>query len=380
MIGRSGREHTLIGDRQKIAVISAINPGNSGMYSVDLAAIRYFTSIGRPFDLVRFQNYKTSPNTLGAKIVRDVQELADYEVVVYWGDFQNNPMYGLGDFSYRDVHLNYSPDRKTGAKRWAEFHLLAAEALAGKTKIMSLGNCFLGAQKYLDNSAIKAAFDSFVAAAHKIAPREDQSLRILTEVSDPEHQNTFVPGMDMATLLAADTRSRKSDSSYFVYAFARTGVRDTRFVMRELATRTNLTPVWLPWLDVSESRLSDGAYAGQRDTIADAQFVITDIYHCALNTLNVRTPLICIAMPGQETINPLSDTKKFAALEAYGLTDLLVYPKIDSSRTLVLKPAITSIEERIEKFRSSDSAFEDILQTFDSRRTYFRNMLNEMFK
>ena len=86
------------------AVICAHNPGrrNLGMYSVDLAAKDFFSSLGTKFELVKYAGHERIGEMRYRKIV-DPQDLQFFDRIVFWGDFQQNPIWGRADFANRMV-------------------------------------------------------------------------------------------------------------------------------------------------------------------------------------------------------------------------------------------------------------------------------------
>ena len=80
-----------------VAVVTAHNPRNAGMLSVDLAAEHFFGESGTTWDM--FKSHNAAPEGADSfagqkiKILADVEQLKDYRVIVYWGDFINSPVY-----------------------------------------------------------------------------------------------------------------------------------------------------------------------------------------------------------------------------------------------------------------------------------------------
>ncbi len=351
---------------RRIAVISAFNPYNYGMYSVDLAAHEFFTELRIPFTSMVTQQ-RTRTGRLRFEVVRDPARLAEFEAVVYWGDFLNNPMFGAGDYVQREAKRHHVSDPEQAWENWCAFYL-NLKRRHPKLRVFAIGGCFLGA----DGPALARTgnqFQKFIHSAELVTPREDRSLEIVREIVPAK---SVQPGMDCAWLLRFAPRVAV-DSSYFVYFMGRTLRHESQTFIKELARQQGLRAVGIDWMNVRQPRfIAHWNFERMHRLIAGARFVVTDTYHLTVNALNRGVRTVCLYDGQQaESDGTCGDAKKRAMLEQAGMTSMLV--DVRGAKSLA-----DSIGERLESVQpqAETEAFEKIVR----RRESYRALLKARFQ
>lgn len=335
-----------------IAVIAAFNPYNYGMYSVDLAAEHFFSNLGAPFSPVVTQ-CRTRTGRLRFRLLRDPDDFAEFDSVVYWGDFLNNPMFGADDYVTREARRHKVRDPEQAWENWCRLYLQLKQRHP-QLRIFALGGCFLGA----DGPALArtgGAFQEFIQSATLVTPREARSLEVVQRLAPAPH---VVPGMDCAWLLPFPAQPAPPTAApYFVAFLGRTLRRQNHGFLDELARRTGLRMVWIDWNNLRPPRfLAHWNFERMHRWIAGAQFVVTDTYHLVVNALNRSVRTICLYDAEQRgSDGTCGDLKKQALVAQAGAAARLVE---------VRDPASLSrrIQEQMEACNSdvAKRAFENI--------------------
>lgn len=348
------------------AVISAFNPLNCGMYSVDLAAEQFFGELQLPVThLVSQERLRTG--RLRFRLLRSPAELAAYDNIVYWGDFLNNPMWGERDYVPRELKHGWSRSADAAREQWRMLYLEARHH-APRARIFAIGGCFLGA----DAATARPLGDGlrgFLDSAALVTPRDGRSLDIVRAMA-PDAR--IEEGMDCAWLLAPPPAGRARGPGYFACFLGRTLEAGDRGFLDELGHRTGLKPVWLDWLRLGKSPwLADRRFRRMRRLLAGARFVVTDTYHLSINALNCATPVVCL-FDGSRQVQDgtLGDYKKLALMEQLGLADWLL--EVGDGRDLAPR-----IAGRLEAL--SEVGIDGALAAFSGRRERYRQRLREAF-
>ena len=350
-----------------IAVISAFNPYNYGMYSVDLAAHHFFTELGEPFTHVVTQR-RTRTGRLRVKLLREVPQFGEFDSVVYWGDFLNNPMWGAADYVEREAKRHQVRDPQQAWGNWRDLYL-NLKRHHPKLRVFAIGGCFLGADG-LGLARARKPFQEFVHSADLVSPRDDRSFEIVRQLVT---HGRVLPGIDCAWLLPFEPRPEPHTSSYFVSFLGRTlRHKDCRFI-REVARRTGLRPVWIDWMNLRPPRfLAHWNFERMHRLIAGARFVLTDAYHLVINSLNRSVRTVCLHDADQSESNgTCGDVKKRILLEQVGLPSMLV--DVGDRTTLARR-----IVERMEACESTAEA--EAFAKIARRREQFRATLLAAFK
>lgn len=294
-----------------IAVICAHNPGkrNLGMYSVDLAAQAFFSAHRQDFDLVKFTGHGRI-GSLRYRIIRSLEELARYDTIVFWGDFQQNPIWGLKNFGPRHARKNRTTEIE-GFLRWQQLCLFKDHALKPSQRLFSVGTSFMGARAALKDPAAVSEYAGLLARFHAIVPRDPGSVAELQALG----MTNVVPGFDCATLPDRDPAPPVSEPC-FAYAFGRTFTPEQGERMaRRIAELTGQRAIPIRWLLKKHAfKFCDFRYTRALQTIRRVPCVVTDIYHLTINTLNLNRDVICVGLGNETFLDTCDDHKKSVLL------------------------------------------------------------------
>jgi len=357
--------------QKDFAIICAanINKRNSGMYSVDLAAQHYFSKLGRSYDLCMTQGDSEVGNLRFRKL-RTPEDLRDYKNIVYWGDFQNNPLWGANDYSDKEIAYEGVASREDAFSNWANRYLLLHRHIGSDARVYAIGGSFMGARKYLSDPAISQPFLDFLSSAKRIIVRDSASYRLLSTLT---HNPRIMQGFDCAALLSLPPGSK---GNFFVYSFRRTlGKEDGRRLARAVEKSTGLKAVAINWLGRKPRyRSLHGNFVRNSRLISQAQFALTDIYHFSVNSFSRGTPALCIGTREGDFQSTLDDHKKFVLYEMLG-SDSLIF---DCRRDALSDETIGNICQAAGRFKSGDAGA-NALEAFQVLQDRFRAELDECF-
>ncbi|HEU6448561.1 MAG TPA: polysaccharide pyruvyl transferase family protein [Verrucomicrobiae bacterium] len=344
-----------------IAVVSAANIKNYGMYSVDLSGDVFFRKLNRSFTPVVTQGFSRA-GKLRFQVFRRPQDFAAFDKVIFWGDFLNNPMWGCQEYAKREARHYRAANLQEGMERWRELYL-GLKRHCPATRILAVGGCFLGANENLEPS-FRQALEEFLDSAELVAPRDERSLEILRALAPGAK---LAEGIDCAWLLAVPRRKERN-RGYFIYFFGRTLQSADISWIEELSRRTGLRAVTLNWLDWDQSHFKAHWYfKWMQWRIAGAEFVVTDTYHLALNSLNAHRRVVCLYDSGQrENEGSCGDAKKPLLLRQVGLPQLLL--DVNGENFLA-----AAVYDRLQTI--ADDHVEKALAVFAGRREKFRRLV-----
>jgi hypothetical protein len=249
------------------------------MYSVDLAAQQFFRAVGVPFVLCRSQG-DTSWGELQYHRFREWGELSGFDAVVYWGDWQTHPKYGVED--YPRAEGKYEGNRFTddAVRRWRSIYQLTAARPEDRRPMLTVGCSFIGLEEALGDPATREAFSTYVDRSNLIIPRDPSSYEALTRLF-PDTGKIVAGGLDPA-LLAEPPRHAEplKRSGTFAYCFD----RELRFSERQITDLvqklSGARPVRVDWNKRRfPKRLKHKDFIANIQTIAGTDFCLTDLYH-----------------------------------------------------------------------------------------------------
>jgi hypothetical protein len=358
------------GAMKNVAVVCAFNPGNTGMHSVDLAASRFMQTLHTPHSLINFQSRPWRP-AAGFQSLRNMRDLAKFTHVLFWGDFQNNPVYGINDFAKRELKFGYATSAEGAISNWTKLHLDISDRLHG-TKIASIGNCFLGAVSAIAETNLASSLRNFVQNAASILPRETQSKNQLIDASgDSRNIST---GLDTAFLLNVLTPENFRNKRNLGYCFARSGIVDVEAGLVNISKATGLSPVAIPWTVGDRKMCCKKTFSQALETIATCRVVVTDVYHLTVNAINSGRPVICLSQGDVAIASSVADSKKHALAEQIGISDLHV--TLTSDRSLL--SSATEIVEAYQLLMDRQFNFADVMDGLNEQRSAFRNRIAEI--
>lgn len=341
------RPYTMsIPQNSKIAVICAYNRGNSGMYSVDLAAHDFFSRHNVNFSMFCSQarNLAETSNygKMTIKTFRSISELEGFTHIVYWGDFQNSPYYGQRDFSIRERSFGLSIDDQSAFQKWLELFALSEGRPESVRRVVSVGNNFQNGFELSPDLRLRT-LNGFNTNFDVVLPRDPQSLYSLHRQFDSSFYDKAELGMDAAFLLPSQeyVEPKPHHKKTLGFFFGRSGIKNRRDIVRAVARQLGLEAVRIgPWLpgDVMTVR---NKFPRMLTRMRDSAFILTDTYHCCVNGMNLGTPVIGLGVAATSQVGSLGDYKKAELFAMLGLSDMYVPLKADTAD----KTEITKIAE-----------------------------------
>ncbi|MBD3822493.1 MAG: polysaccharide pyruvyl transferase family protein [Thiotrichales bacterium] len=364
--------------KKPLAVVTALNPSNAGMYSVDLAAEQFLQSLGFDPILFRGQTRKgRRRERFGAQRFRAVpneKALLDAGGIVYWGDFTTSPLFALQDYASREVESGRCADVEAAFRVWSKKFLLA-DVKNRSAKVASIGQNFLGLETQI--SQMPAEDRKLLEICYRnnfdlVCPRDPLSTAEFKSVASGANSRVEL-GMDAAFLLDHEALfpelSSVTPASSFGYLFGRSDLNERAFVERVEAD-TGLTPINLAqWLKLNR-RKGHSQYRRLLLSIASSRFVITDLYHASINSLALGVPVLGLGKISHAQIGTLSDLKKKILFCALGLDDFyleLTGPELDSELVN---------EKFSHALANCLSGFEHHRETVMTKRADFRSRLS----
>ena len=384
----SGNDSVALSTR-KIAIVSAPCLNNAGMLSVDYAALEFFENLGlanipdiyvaqptpylKPLILIpRFAKYTIKPSSIRfagtqrARLLRSNSQLSAYDVIIFWGDFINNPAFGLGDFSGRDVRWGYSRTRAEAFSRWRS--LFCGNGL-GDRLLISAGNNFQNNfDKVEHQEALRDIFDNFSF----IFPRDEYSTEKLLSLRADASKTVVECGMDMAFLQRGRTSQPQNSFSYFFFRSKLVGMEK---LIAQISKTTNLNGRELKgWLSLPNLSL-DRTFQRLRQQISESRFVITDTYHVAVNSMNLGVPVFCIGRPVEAQNGTVGDFKKKELFRMLGLKKMYFESKDTESDITVVERLPTAILPHVQ---NSFAAFAVPYKQIAQRSSAFEHRIIEV--
>lgn len=315
------------------AVILCLNHTNLGMYSVDLAAQSFFAHFGIEPHFFCAHNPPRRGRTrlqrlLGVDIgnrTRDrigrvekrflgsFDQLADYDLVCYWGDFTTNPV-----FLEKSFHLCESfAETFGGTERWRR--IFGPEA--HHPLKVSIGQSFQQGSLLADPEQ-RELLRRTIRSMKGVFPRDRVSSENLrrSEPGPGVHLDDF---LDCAFFLIDGKRSPKvAGARSFGYFFGRSGLEFLVQPLAALEATLGLQKSWLEGWLTTTAGTCETDFARNLEVIRGARFVVTDTYHVAVNCLRERTLPIVLGRPTRDQDGTLGDFKKKVLMEDLGLSDL----------------------------------------------------------
>jgi hypothetical protein len=306
--------------KKKIAVICAYNPRNCGMYSVDLAAKYFLDQLGADFTLfVTQQKNIDTPSVKIGKLryesLRSLEQLEDYSTIIYWGDFLNNPTYGLEDFAEREVYLGYTKSKSTGYKNWLKLCML--DNYNSEKTVLSVSNNFQTISSFIfpeNQQNIEKISSIYENRFDFISPRDSYSMKLLKSHFPNAAIKKTYEGIDASFLLNQTAIYPElktiSKNKTFAFYFKRSKIKGLYPLLFKIWLKTGYRPVPIcSWLRMSRSN-PDYTYVKALKKMKAAEFVLSDTYHCLVNSINLETKTIGIGLKAESQGNTCGDFKK----------------------------------------------------------------------
>lgn len=299
----SAKEYTV-----NIVLICATPAGsNNGMISVDLAFNSIKNHLPDNVNVTRLCAWKSikKHNDLEYKELIDITQLENADKIIFWGDFLHWIEYAKKDWT--KCFLNKYPHMSEIEiiNKWYELYLLENRIDLQK-KVIVFGSTLYGLNSFqLLDKRYKSALTSLYSNALHISFRDILSSNYLGQLINDRKHSLF--GCDCALLLEHNIHKSES-SNYFLYSFGRSGSNDVlEKLALDIGNKIGLTPVNLEWL---KKGASPDTLFKNLEIIKNSKFVLTDIYHCAVNSYREEIKVICIGNGASTIVNTLSDKKK----------------------------------------------------------------------
>lgn len=343
------------------------------MFSVDLAASRVFDAWNIEHTLINFQKRRWRL-PLKYQVSRTPNKLAKYSHILFWGDFQNNPVYGTRDFANREVKFRYARTAPEGVANWTRLHLELSSVLPKSTVVASIGNCFLGSREAASQHNLSASLKTFADSAVRILPRESQSGAELVEAAGGSPRSNVLTGLDPAFLLEPEKREDFRERKYFGYCFARSQVQDVTEGLDAIIKATGLTPVEVPW-SVGKRRVSQRQiFSDALEAFAKCRFIVSDVYHLTVNAINHGVPVIVLSRRQEITRSSVDDQKKSALTDQIGASGLHVMLADDAS----FATQVPTVVGAYEALMDGQTSFDEIIEGLISQKTRYRSAIKEI--
>jgi hypothetical protein len=292
--------------------------------------------------------------------------LARYDTIVFWGDFQQNPIWGLKNFGPRYARKNRTTEAE-GFLRWKELCLLKNNALKPSQKLFSIGTSFLGARAALKDSAATSEYGDLLSRFHGIVPRDASSVAELQSLG----MTNVAPGFDCATLLDRDPAQAVNELC-FGYAFGRTFKSEQgERLARGIEKLTGYRAVPIHWLLGQHTfKFCDFRYNKALQVIRRVRCIVTDIYHLTINTLNLNRNVICVGLGKENFDDTCDDYKKSILLRMAELESRYVEIPAETE-----EPVTHAAVQIASLFNQNQAAGFD---AFNDHRNRFRSCLENL--
>jgi hypothetical protein len=338
-----------------LAVIVALPVGgNPGMLSVEAA----FESFRRRHELgcePRYYGLESGPDTPGALQRRSLEaeweEVLAADAILYWGDFQQARRF------YRlDLLRRSAGDRSERAdlleRSYRHLLLQGAENEVLEKTILFGGSLLSDDIGDACDPAYRSTALRFFSRAHEIWMRDPVSAAMAAALSS--YSRPIRPGVDCALLLEplrpADGVRRRRRSVCGVSFGRSVRLRRSRRFAEALSDRMKADIRELAWFQ------SGIPFERKLETLADCDFVVTDIYHLAVNAWREGIPAVCIGAGADRRVGTLTDKKKEILYLGYGARPFYVF-----AESLRGEDALLAETERVAGLLSRPALSEAII-------------------
>lgn len=364
-----------------IACISAFPRNmNFGMLSVDLS---FKDTFDRVFDnkkyVIEYFNIEeeTRFSCEGRLIHYNLlynanEQLKNFNIIVIWGDFTTS--YGYLNDVRPILMEKHSINFDDSTNLFYKNYLFENYDISFLKKTFILSNSLLQNSIDIDDSRYIAAIKRLYSNASIVMPRDPIST-LISKMYSTDSNNVF-NGIDAAFFLNKIKYVEKRDS--FGYCFGRTCKRNiyykffSKFLVYYITKKTGLNSQKILW-EVDHGNPSDLFH--EINLIKKQSFIITDVYHCAINSLRESIPTICLGEGRVHQRDTLSDKKKEYLYNSLFIQKLYIF--IDDP-FLIFK--ISSIIKRILILINSDGFVFRMNEVIDKQKSYYINQLNKVTK
>ncbi len=361
----------------RIAVVTAYNEFNGGMYSVDLAAMDYLRELGHRPRLYRVHWHRRGiqfpfvMNRTWLHRLQDQSAFARADAILYWGDFLNSPLYATDDFRRRESYVGRSKELGPALERWKDLFLLrgfdkgARRAISVSNNFQS-ANAVLGTLPEADRDEIRSLLDANLDA---IFPRDPVSTAEVERMLGPNPRPQIACGVD-AAFLSPKPPAPAETAPDFAWFFKRSKLSPAEHgsLLGAVEQETGLAPRYLgDWLRL-HFWTWDREYRQLIENMRTARLLVTDTYHCCVNAMAMRKPVVGIGRKADAQTGTLGDYKKKILFEMFGLSDFYVEigdEGFDEAATARVRAAARQALDRA----GSEDLFAEVARQTEAYRT-----------
>jgi hypothetical protein len=320
---------------------------NTGMISVDTAALSLFRrppllSDFKPtfFIAGRSESFCRIPDCgeIQYHALNDPEQLESFDKILFWGDFLHSRRYfeiaGLDkDLVHRCL-------------------LLSGSSQELRSKVVSFGtSMYINTLEDQTDEPYRRAIGKLYRDAAAVMMRDPISADHAMRLSGYAKTDTL--GIDCAFLLDSahvfewaglPPRNPAGHQPQVGYSFGRSVMKD-RMVQytRGIAAGLGAGVVNIEWnRKQNTDRLTK--LANKIDIIRGCEVVVTDTYHCAINSWREGIPTICIGMGAEHARLAIGDKKKELMYLSFNMADLYVF----SERLMYLSALETCVETTLD--------------------------------
>lgn len=298
--------------KRKVAFVCAYPAGlNPGMLSVDLASYALLGGPSAQLDMQHFcledaVDVVGTNRSLHYRHLTAVEQLQDFDAIVFWGDFLHWIGYGTQDYLLRQAKRMPHLHKADILDSWYRLMLLEGRPDLQRKSIV-FGSTIYGLDaRQITDSRYLSALQSLYGNARLVQLRDVFSASYAQQLGELCY-DAF--GCDCALLLDAASWAPAAlvDRPYAVCSFARSGNSTALRAFAGVVAKTaGVQLVQAQWLDMSGIDGLERKLA----LIRGAKFVFTDTYHMAVSTLREKIPVLCAGWGAKGIQGSLSDKKK----------------------------------------------------------------------
>jgi len=373
---------------RKTAFITAFNPGNMGMYTVDRAIIDMFAEHKNDYKILCAHSpFKTAYYKLrhlginiGIKkrwkegIVRkdlctSLDQLNEFERIVFWGDFTLNPEYGFNDFTEYDERFLLSSSKEESIQRWKKLY---STSDLSSSKIMTFGQNFQS-ESLVKGNHLSNELTNIMGGVSIALPRDSKSLNNLKTL-DLANCN-IIQACDPA-MMKITNHNHNDTENHFVYYFSRSNISSSEKLISQIADKLQLTPVELKNWNYFQGNF-ESRWQNFNKLIKSSKFVLTDTYHCAVNAISLNKIPLVLSNPAHQQHGTLGDFKKQILLRDCHISKYLFETDETGSLTTETQKSILDMANSLKNTKEESIAekLNHISKTAESTRQIIYDFL-----
>ena len=287
------------------------------MYSVDLSALHFFQKLNVTHDFFCAIPSMRKYGDLYLNYLHSPCQLEEYDIIVFWGDFTTNPMYGVNEFVRQDMFLRGSSGTKESFARWASL-FLPPDADDGKT-YLSIGQNFQSIRSFLNWPMPAQELCRRYQRFEHIFTRDSYSFDELNDILEGMDGRLSL-GMDCAFLLNPAVKQPNPRPLVYCSFFGRTRFQNRPAFDHLLRDRGFESVSVSDWLALREHR-PHWQYRKNLERMRSSSLAVSDTYHFIINAIMENVPVIGLGEQSAYPRDTLSDFKKDILFKDLDLQD-----------------------------------------------------------